>query len=63
MDLLLYIVLSAALVALIITLLKWAEAEDNEARGHERIRSKRERGRLASTFEDIVSDLRKKPRD
>lgn len=37
MDVLFYIVLSAALVAGIITLLKWAAVEDSEAQALDRI--------------------------
>ena len=37
MDVLFYIVLSAALVAGIITLLKWAAVEDSEAQALDRV--------------------------
>jgi hypothetical protein len=44
MDLLFYLVLSAALTVGIIALLKWVQAEDA-------------RGRIRNQFKDIVSDL------
>ena len=63
MDLIFYLVLAVALVVGIVALLQWVEGEmDTRAGRHERIRSKRERGRLAEKFEDIVSEIRK-PRD